>query len=158
MYTALRPHEVQCSVTRPAPCSSSGVRGGVRSTADEPQEGHTRGLWSRSAEININASGARYSFMPRRPTVGPSGGNDVNRSLGSHPAGIYGRPRWHAKTCTAFQMCVAAPLLVAVPDIAAAQTTHVVRLEVDVERDVHRFVPGRITARAGDILLFRVSS
>ncbi len=55
-------------------------------------------------------------------------------------------------------MCVAARILVAVPDMAAAQTTHIVRLEVDAERDVHRFVPGRITARAGDILLFRVSS
>jgi plastocyanin len=55
-------------------------------------------------------------------------------------------------------MCVAARILVAVPDMAAAQTTHIIRLEVDAERDIHRFVPGRITARAGDILVFRVSS
>jgi plastocyanin len=55
-------------------------------------------------------------------------------------------------------MCVAALLGLALPDIAAAQTTHIIRLEVDTERDVHRFVPGRITARAGDVLIFRVSS
>jgi plastocyanin len=55
-------------------------------------------------------------------------------------------------------MCVAALLRLAIPDTAAAQTTHIIRLEVDAERDVHRFVPARITARAGDVLVFRVSS
>ncbi|HET8621950.1 MAG TPA: plastocyanin/azurin family copper-binding protein [Gemmatimonadales bacterium] len=39
-----------------------------------------------------------------------------------------------------------------------AQTTHVIRLEVDVERDVHRFLPARVTARPGDVLVFRVTS
>jgi plastocyanin len=33
-----------------------------------------------------------------------------------------------------------------------------VRLEVDSERDVHRFVPARITAKPGDLVVFRVSS
>src|SRR6476469_3327324 len=74
MYAAVRPHVAQCSVTRP-PCSSSDDdRVGVRSTWGELQEGQTNGFWSRSAAIRISASGARYSLMPRRPTVGPSGG------------------------------------------------------------------------------------
>jgi plastocyanin len=55
-------------------------------------------------------------------------------------------------------LCLAALFGVVIPDIAAAQTNHIVRLEVDTERDVHRFVPARITARAGDVLIFRVSS
>lgn len=55
-------------------------------------------------------------------------------------------------------MCVAALLHLAISDIAAAQATHIIRLEVDAERDVHRFVPARITARPGDVLVFRVSS
>ncbi|HEY8106391.1 MAG TPA: plastocyanin/azurin family copper-binding protein [Gemmatimonadales bacterium] len=41
---------------------------------------------------------------------------------------------------------------------AAAQTVHIVRLEVDVAREVYRFVPARVTARPGDVLRFRVSS
>lgn len=41
---------------------------------------------------------------------------------------------------------------------AAAQTVHIVRLEVDVAREVYRFVPARVTARPGDIIRFRVSS
>jgi hypothetical protein len=32
-----------------------------------PHEGHTRGECSRSAAINASASGARYSFIARRP-------------------------------------------------------------------------------------------
>src|SRR5215213_8719093 len=40
----------------------------------DPQEGQTKGFWSRSAAIRMSASGARYSFTPRRPTVGPSRG------------------------------------------------------------------------------------
>jgi plastocyanin len=72
---------------------------------------------------------------------------------------IYDRLRGYAKSRTAFFLCVAAPSL-AVESIrtAAAQTTHVIRLEVDTERDVHRFLPARITARAGDVLVFRVTS
>ncbi len=55
-------------------------------------------------------------------------------------------------------MCVAAlaPLLIR-PSSAVAQAVHVIRLEV-AARDVHRFVPARITARPGDVLVFRVSS
>jgi hypothetical protein len=61
-------------VTRP-PCASSELDlSGTRSMETDPQEGQTKGFWSRSAAIRISASGARYSLMPRRPTVGPSGG------------------------------------------------------------------------------------
>lgn len=49
-------------------------RSGTRSTVGQAQEGQTKGFWSRSAAIRMSASGARYSLIPRRPTVGPSGG------------------------------------------------------------------------------------
>jgi plastocyanin len=64
----------------------------------------------------------------------------------------------HAKPCAALIVCVAALTRLATPATITAQATHIVRLEVDDERDVHRFVPARITARAGDVLVFRVSS
>jgi plastocyanin len=55
-------------------------------------------------------------------------------------------------------VCFAALTRVVAPDPSSAQTTHIIRLEVDLERDVHRFVPARIAAKAGDVLVFRVSS
>ncbi len=36
-----------------------------------PQEGHTSGSCARSAAMSANASGARYSFIPRLPTATP---------------------------------------------------------------------------------------
>jgi hypothetical protein len=74
MYAAMRPQPLQWRVTRPPWASSELDRAGLLSTAAEPHEGQTKGFWSRSAAIRISASGARYSFTPRRPTVGPSGG------------------------------------------------------------------------------------
>lgn len=41
---------------------------------------------------------------------------------------------------------------------AQAQTVHLVRLEVDADQDIYRFVPARVTARPGDIIRFKVSS
>jgi plastocyanin len=41
---------------------------------------------------------------------------------------------------------------------ATAQAVHVVRLEVDPAEDIHRFVPARVTAKAGDVIRFRVVS
>jgi plastocyanin len=38
------------------------------------------------------------------------------------------------------------------------QKAHVVRLEVEPEREIYRFVPARVTVRAGDVVRFRVSS
>ena len=71
----MRPQAAQWRVTRPPWASSDEDRCGVRvRPALELQEGQTSGFWSRSAAIRISASGARYSLMPRRPTVGPSGG------------------------------------------------------------------------------------
>jgi plastocyanin len=36
-----------------------------------------------------------------------------------------------------------------------AQGRHVVRMEVDEKRDEYRFVPAKVTARSGDVLVFR---
>jgi plastocyanin len=82
----------------------------------------------------------------------------VNRSLSSHLIGIYGRATGHAKPCTALCVCVIALTLGVNVTAAKAQTSHIVRLAVDDEREVHRFVPGRLTVQAGDAILFRVSS
>jgi plastocyanin len=41
---------------------------------------------------------------------------------------------------------------------ASAQTVHIIRLEADPAEDLHRFVPARVTAKAGDVLRFRVTS
>jgi len=41
---------------------------------------------------------------------------------------------------------------------AAAQKVHVIRLEAEAESEIYRFVPARVTARAGDVLRFKVSS
>jgi plastocyanin len=72
---------------------------------------------------------------------------------------MYGRPGSDAKVRTALRVCVAALSFgLMLTRVAAAQTTHIVRLEVDVERDVHRFLPARVTARPGDIIVFRVTS
>jgi plastocyanin len=61
-----------------------------------------------------------------------------------------------AKQPTGLVLLAAVSLLAGRP--AAAQTVHIVRLEVDVAREVYRFVPARVTARPGDVLRFRVSS
>jgi plastocyanin len=83
----------------------------------------------------------------------------VKKLLKSHPIGIYDRARGHAKVRTALCLCVTAPWLwTGFGDVAEAQTTHVIRLEVDLGRDVHRFLPARLTARAGDVIVFRVTS
>ncbi len=41
---------------------------------------------------------------------------------------------------------------------SAAQSVHEVRLEVNAEKEVYRFSPARVTARAGDIVKFRTVS
>ncbi len=46
----------------------------------------------------------------------------------------------------------------AAPAAALAQTVHVIRLEADAVRDIHRFVPARVTVRPGDVVRFRVAS
>ena len=82
----------------------------------------------------------------------------MNRTLSSHLDGIYGPRGRHAKACTALQVCVIALAGLGIGGSARGQSAHIIRLEVDEERDVHRFVPARVTARPGDALLFRVSS
>jgi plastocyanin len=46
-------------------------------------------------------------------------------------------------------------LLVPWPAAAQAQRVHEVRLEADPGKEVYRFSPARVTARPGDVLLFR---
>jgi plastocyanin len=41
---------------------------------------------------------------------------------------------------------------------ASAQSAHVVRLEVEPDQEIYRFVPARVTVRPGDVLRFKVSS
>jgi plastocyanin len=64
----------------------------------------------------------------------------------------------HAKARTALSVCGIALAAAVNGGTARAQSSHIVRLEVDDEREVHRFVPARVTAQAGDVILFRVSS
>jgi plastocyanin len=64
----------------------------------------------------------------------------------------------HAKARTALSVCGIALAATVNGDTARAQSSHIVRLEVDDDREVHRFVPARVTAQAGDVILFRVSS
>ena len=49
-------------------------------------------------------------------------------------------------------------LFLALPPGAAAQAVHFVRLEADPAQEIYRFVPARVTAKPGDILVFRVVS
>jgi plastocyanin len=51
---------------------------------------------------------------------------------------------------------VALALLVTAPR-AAAQTVHVIRLEHDAAVHAYRFNPDRVVARAGDVLVFKVT-
>ena len=41
---------------------------------------------------------------------------------------------------------------------AVAQKVHEIRLEANPEKEIFRFSPARVTARPGDVLLFRVES
>ncbi len=40
---------------------------------------------------------------------------------------------------------------------AAAQKTHVIRMDGDAEREEYTFSPATVTAKAGDVLVFRVA-
>jgi plastocyanin len=73
----------------------------------------------------------------------------------SHLQSIYGRLERHAKRLLPALVAIGAALR---GGLASGQTVHIVRLEVDPAREVYRFVPARVTARAGDVLRFRVSS
>jgi plastocyanin len=48
-----------------------------------------------------------------------------------------------------------AMLLLARAESAEAQTRQVIQIEADREKDVYRFVPAKVTARAGDVLVFK---
>jgi plastocyanin len=57
-------------------------------------------------------------------------------------------------------MTISAALLMlpALAGTSHAQRVHEVRLEANPDRDIYRFVPAHVTARSGDILLFRTVS
>jgi plastocyanin len=55
-----------------------------------------------------------------------------------------------------FAMVVGA--MAGVASLAAAQATHEIRLEVDEKRGEYRFVPARVSAKPGDVLVFRTVS
>ena len=48
--------------------------------------------------------------------------------------------------------------LVAVSGVARAQRVHEIRLDANPAKEVYRFTPAQVTARAGDILVFKVAS
>jgi len=56
-----------------------------------------------------------------------------------------------------FLSLAVAVLLAGAAGQAAAQATHEIRLEADPAADQYRFVPAQITARPGDVLIFRVT-
>jgi plastocyanin len=49
-------------------------------------------------------------------------------------------------------------LAVLLPGNAAAQRVHQIRIEANAEREIYRFSPDQITARPGDVLVFKVAS
>jgi plastocyanin len=53
---------------------------------------------------------------------------------------------------------LASALSVALSAHVTAQSTHEVRLVVDAEKDEFRFVPATVSARPGDVLVFKVTN
>ena len=49
-------------------------------------------------------------------------------------------------------------LLVSLPAAAQAQRVHEVRVEANPAKEIYRFSPSRMTARPGDVILFRAVS
>jgi plastocyanin len=49
-------------------------------------------------------------------------------------------------------------VLIAWPAVAQAQKVHEIRLEANSERETYRFNPAQVTARTGDVLVFRAVS
>jgi plastocyanin len=46
-------------------------------------------------------------------------------------------------------------LVAVLPAVAEAQKVHEIRLEANPEKEIYRFSPGRVTAKPGDVLLFK---
>ncbi len=49
-------------------------------------------------------------------------------------------------------------LLGSISEAAEAQRVHEIRLETNAEKEVYRFSPGRVSARPGDVLVFKTVS
>jgi plastocyanin len=156
-------------VTRPPGASSELNRSGTRSTSTEPQEGQTRGFWSRSAPIRISASGARYSLMPRRPTVGPSGGYKWHESgfptlskcteILARAQRLFFGGNLEIQMLNIVKTAVCSLVfLISSATFAVAQRVHEIRMDANPAKEVYRFSPAQVTARPGDVLLFKVAS
>jgi len=52
---------------------------------------------------------------------------------------------------------VLAALALGAAGSAAAQTTHVIRMDGNAEREEYTFAPANVTAKPGDVLVFRVA-
>jgi len=48
-------------------------------------------------------------------------------------------------------------LLLGVATSAEAQNRHLIAIEADPQKDVYRFVPAKVTARPGDVLVFKAT-
>jgi plastocyanin len=53
---------------------------------------------------------------------------------------------------------VAVGVLLSTATPGMAQRVHEIRMEANPEKDVYRFTPAQVTARPGDVLLFKVAS
>src|SRR5215212_212483 len=49
-------------------------------------------------------------------------------------------------------------LLLSTARLGHAQRVHEIRMEANADKDVYRFSPAQVTARPGDVLLFKVAS
>jgi plastocyanin len=49
-------------------------------------------------------------------------------------------------------------LLLLSADMAAAQRVHSIKLDANPSKEIYRFSPAQVTARAGDVLVFKVAS
>jgi plastocyanin len=152
-------------VTRPPGASSELNRSGTRSTSTEPQEGQTRGFWSRSAPIRISASGARYSLMPRRPTVGPSGGYKWHESgfptlskcteILARAQRLFFGGNLEIQMLNIVKTAVySLVFLLSSATFAVAQRVHEIRMDANPAKEVYRFSPAQVTARPGHSIVF----
>ena len=138
----------------PGASSAEDARSGSSLDRGELQEGQTNGFWSRSEAIRIRASGARYSLMPRRPTVGPSGGGGAMKgTLARHRKSTEARrpaQRRPNAICTAEDACRSpcSPLALirgrARP--RPAQATHLVKFRADTVAKEYRIEPAVVVA------------
>jgi plastocyanin len=57
-----------------------------------------------------------------------------------------------------FQITMCSLGLLSWASVATAQRVHEIELEANAAKEIYRFNPGQVTARPGDVLLFKVAS